>query len=168
MKEWKVSIVYLEEKVYLCRYKPNKKGALQNQAFPMKIDNQKEYKILGWVTIDGVKYSILESDLDDYVFLFDKDGNFYKNAGVMDDGVLKLVDEEIFIYPSDLKMQNVVKTRDEISNIKTGYEVSFPMPEVPLMVNSEEDAKAYIMAHFWDGFRFGDILLLGNKNVISK
>ena len=26
LKEWEVSIVYLEEKVYLCRYKPNKKG----------------------------------------------------------------------------------------------------------------------------------------------
>lgn len=25
LKEWEVSIVYLEEKVYLCRYKPNKK-----------------------------------------------------------------------------------------------------------------------------------------------
>ncbi len=111
-------------------YKPNKKGALQNQAFPMKLDNQKEYKILGWVTIDGVKYSILESDLDDYVFLFDKDGNFYKNAGVMDDGVLKLVDEEIFTYPSDLKMQNVVKTRDEISNVKTGYEVRYSGKEL--------------------------------------
>ena len=46
---------------------------------------------------------------------------------------------------------------------KTGYEASFPMPEVPLMVNSEEDAKAYIMAHFWDGFRFGDTLYLAAR-----
>ncbi len=107
------------------RYKPNKKGVLQNQAFPMKIDNRKEYKILGWVNIDGVKYSILESDLDGYVFLFDEDGNFYKNAGWLDDGILKLLDEEIFIYPSDLKMQNVVKTRDEVTNIKKGYEVKY-------------------------------------------
>lgn len=51
---------------------------------------------------------------------------------------------------------------------KTGNEVSFPMPEVPLMVNSEEEAKAYIVSHFWDRFRFGDTLLLGNRSVISK
>ncbi len=107
-------------------YKPNKKGALQNQAFPMKLDNRKEYKILGWVTIDGIKYSLLESNLEGYVFLFDQDGNFYKNAGWIDDGgILKLLDEEIFVYPSGLKMQNVVSTREENGGIKQGYEVRF-------------------------------------------
>ena len=70
-------------------------------------------------------------------------------------------------YPKKTEMAE--KKADATENVgKTGYEVSFPMPEVPLMVNSEEDAKAYIMAHFWDGFRFGDTLLLGNKNVISR
>ncbi|WP_262911675.1 DUF5106 domain-containing protein [Bacteroides caecigallinarum] len=67
------------------------------------------------------------------------------------------------------KTEMAEKKADATENVgKTGYEASFPMPEVPLMVNSEEDAKAYIMAHFWDGFRFGDTLLLGNKNVISR
>lgn len=111
-------------------YKPNKKGALQNQAFPMKLDNKKEYKILGRVKIDGVKYSVLESDLDGYVFLFDEEGNFYKNAGWIDDGVLKVLDEEIFAYPSDLKMQHIVKTRDEIGDVKTGYEVKYSGKEL--------------------------------------
>lgn len=106
-------------------YKPNKKGVLQNQSFPVKLDNKKEYKVIGWVNVDGVKYSLLESDLDDYVFLFDEQGNFYKNAGWIENGVLKLLDEEIFVYPSDLKMQSIVKTRDELSNVKSGYEIRY-------------------------------------------
>ena len=106
-------------------YKPNKKGVLQNQSFPMRMDNKQEYKIIGWVNVDGVKYSILQSDLDDYVFLFDEQGNFYKKAGWIENGVLKLLDEEIFAYPSDLKMQSVVKTREEVSGVESGYEVRY-------------------------------------------
>ena len=47
-------------------------------------------------------------------------------------------------------------------------EQSFPLPEVPLMVNSVEEANAYMVAHFWDKFGFGDSLLLRNKTIISQ
>ena len=106
-------------------YRPTKKGVLQNQSFPMKLDNRKEYKILGWTTVDGVRYALLESGLGDYVFLFDEKGNFYNRAGWIDDGVLKILDEEIFVYPSDMKMQIIAKMRDEVSNVKKGYEVKY-------------------------------------------
>ncbi|MBE6443352.1 MAG: hypothetical protein E7020_01635 [Alphaproteobacteria bacterium] len=106
-------------------YRPNKKGAINNHAFPMKLDNKKEYDVVGWSKVDGVRYSLLDSGLDDYVFLFDEHGNFYNKAGKIDDGVLKILDEEIFVYPSDVKMQTIAKMRDEVSNIKNGYEVKY-------------------------------------------
>ena len=93
-------------------YRPNKKGAINNHAFPMKLDNKKEYDVVGWSKVDGVRYSLLDSGLDDYVFLFDEHGNFYNKAGKIDDGVLKILDEEIFVYPSDVKMQTIAKMRD--------------------------------------------------------
>ena len=106
-------------------YRPTKKGALQNQAFPVKLDNRKEYSIIGWTTIDGVRYAMLDSGLEDYVFLFDEKGNFYDHAGWIDDGTLKLLEEQIFVYPSDMKMQIIAKFRDEVSNVRNGYEVKY-------------------------------------------
>ena len=106
-------------------YKPTKKGALQNHSFPMKLDNKKEYRIIGWTTVDGVRYAMLDSGLEDYVFLFDERGNFYNRAGWIDDGTLKILDEEIFVYPSDMKMQTIAKFRDEVSNVQNGYEVRY-------------------------------------------
>ena len=91
----------------------------------MKLDNKKEYDVVGWSKVDGVRYSLLDSGLDDYVFLFDEHGNFYNKAGKIDDGVLKILDEEIFVYPSDVKMQTIAKMRDEVSNVKNGYEVKY-------------------------------------------
>lgn len=106
-------------------YKPNKSGSLHNQAYPMRLSNKQEYNILGWVTIDNNRYSLLESGLDDYVFLFDEKGNFYNKAGWVQNGVLKVLDEEIFVYPSDIKMMTIAKMRDEVSNVKNGYEVKY-------------------------------------------
>ncbi len=106
-------------------YKPNKKGALQNHSYPMRLDNKKEYNMLGWITVDGVRYGLLDSGLEDYVFLFDDTGRFYNRAGKIENGIVTLLDEEIFVYPSDLKMQIIAKMRDEVSNVKNGYEVKF-------------------------------------------
>lgn len=106
-------------------YRVNKKGVINTLTYPLKLDNKKDYLILGWVKIDGKKYSILESDIDDYVFLFDEDGNFYKRSGLIEDKNLKLLDEDLFIYPSDLKVMQIAKMRDEISNVKKGYEVKY-------------------------------------------
>ena len=106
-------------------YKVNKSGALQSHSYPMHLDNKKEYDILGWVTIDGERYSLLESGLEDYVFLFDESGKFYNRSGQITDGVLTILDEEIFAYPSDIRIKQIVKNRDEISNIKDGYEIKY-------------------------------------------
>ena len=106
-------------------YKPNKKGVLQDQTYPLHLDNKKEYKILGWVTINNNRYALLDSGLDDYVYLFDEQGNFYNRAGKIDDGILKVLDAEVFAYQSDMKMMTIAKMRDEVSNIKEGYEVKY-------------------------------------------
>lgn len=106
-------------------YKVNKKGALHNQSYSLRLDNKKEYNILGWVTIDGEKYSVIESDLDDYVFLFDDSGKFYHQAGYIREGILILLDEEVFVYPSDLRIKRIAKTREAVSNIKDGYEIKY-------------------------------------------
>lgn len=106
-------------------YKPNKKGVLTSHSYPVKLDNKMEYAVVGHVTVDSVRYALLDSGLDDFVFLFDEEGNFYNKAGRIDDGILQMVDEEIFVYPSDLKMQTIARMRDEISNVQNGYELKY-------------------------------------------
>lgn len=41
----------------------------------------------------------------------------------------------------------------------------FPMPEIPGMIASEEEARNYLVAHFWDEFDFQDVRLLRSKPV---
>lgn len=106
-------------------YRPNKKGAINSSAYTMKLDNKKEYDVIGWVNFNGNRYSLLDSGVNDYVFLFDEYGRFYKNAGKIEDGRLIVLEEDIFAYPSDIKMQTIAKMRDEVSNVKNGYEVKY-------------------------------------------
>lgn len=62
---------------------------------------------------------------------------------------------------------NIQKKTEEISGSCSSKQI-LPLPEIPLMVNSQEDANAYLVAHFWDKFSFDDSLLLSNKNIISQ
>ncbi len=106
-------------------YRPNKKGALDHRSYTMKMDNKKDYELVGWVTIDGVRYSILGSEVEDYVFLFDDSGKFYSRPAKISGGSLILLDGDLFVYPSDMRIMKIAKMRDEISNVKKGYEVKY-------------------------------------------
>ena len=106
-------------------YRPNKKGVISSTSFSQNLNNKEENEVIGSIKLDGKRYFLLDSGLTDYVFLFDEEGSFYNKAGKIDDGVVKLLDESIFVYPSDLKMQTIAKMRDEISNVKNGYEVKY-------------------------------------------
>ena len=106
-------------------YRPNKKGVISSTSFSQNLNNKEENEVIGSIKLDGKIYFLLDSGLTDYVFLFDEEGSFYNKAGKIDDGVVKLLDESIFVYPSDLKMQTIAKMRDEISNVKNGYEVKY-------------------------------------------
>ena len=103
----------------------NKKGSMDNRIYPMNVNADEEYQIVGWTTIDGVKYSLLASPLDDYVFLFDPQGNLYERGGKIVDDRLQLLEDTVFAYPTDLKIKIVNKMRDSVSNVKKGYQVKY-------------------------------------------
>ncbi len=103
----------------------NKKGRLDNRIYPMNVNADDEYKIVGWVTFNNNKYTLVESPLEDYVFLFDEQGNLYEKGGKIIDNRLHLMDDTVFAYPTDLKIKVINKMRDSISNIKNGYQVKY-------------------------------------------
>ena len=59
----------------------NKKGVLNSKVYPMNVDSETEYTILGWATIDGEKYTLINSNVEGQVFLFDEQGKMYENIG---------------------------------------------------------------------------------------
>ena len=103
----------------------NKKGALNNNLYPLKINPDEEYTIVGWTTINNDRYTIIGTKLDGHVFLFNEQGELYKNGGKIIDDRLHLLEDIVFAYPSDLKMTVVNKMRDEISGVKNGYQVKY-------------------------------------------
>lgn len=103
----------------------NKKGALNNNLYPMRVNGEDEYTIVGWTTINNDRYTIIETPLDDHVFLFNKDGVAYEKSGKMVDGRVQLLEDPVFVYPSDLRLNIVNKMRDDISGVKNGYQVKY-------------------------------------------
>ena len=103
----------------------NKKGAVNNNLFPMRVNGDDEYTIVGWTTINNDRYTIIESRLDDHVFLFNKDGIAYEKSGKIVDGRVQLLEDPVFSYPADLKLTIVNKMRDDISGVRKGYQVKY-------------------------------------------
>ena len=67
----------------------------------------------------------METPLDNYVFLFDEQGNLYEKGGKIVDERLQLIEEGVFAYPTNLKATIVNKMRDDVSNVKNGYQVKY-------------------------------------------
>ena len=103
----------------------NKKGSIDGQVYTMNVSADNEYKIVGWTTIDNDEYTLVESPLEDYVFLFNEQGKLYDKGGKIIDNRLHILDKAVFAYPTDLKMTVVNKMRDDVSGVKKGYQVKY-------------------------------------------
>ena len=103
----------------------NKKGALSNKIYPMSVDAYTEYEILGWANVDGVKYTLIPSHIEGQIFLFDEQGKMYERNGIIKDDRLVLLAEDLFVYPSDLRLKIVNKMRDSIEGERVGFQVKY-------------------------------------------
>lgn len=113
---------HYQQKIFM----PNKKGNIQGFVYTMNLDPKETYEVNQTVKINGKKYYLLPSGIEDYYYLFDEDGLFYEYAGVKKDNRLNIIDtEEILPYPADLKMNTVIKNREEVSDVLGGFEVKY-------------------------------------------
>ena len=44
----------------------------------------------------------------------------------------------------------------------------FPFPDIPGVLTSTEDRKAYLLTHYWDKFDFADTTLVNNRDVTEQ
>ena len=45
---------------------------------------------------------------------------------------------------------------------------SFPFPEIPTMLSTAEDRKAYLLTHYWEQLDFADTTLVNNRDVTGQ
>mgnify|MGYP006916061777 CR=1 FL=1 len=110
---------------------PNKRGGLHSLTQQLLLNPREDYVPDKYTKIDGVRYYLLASPIDDFYYLFDDDGRFYESAAIIkNDNLFLIQDEEIMAYPTDLKMNKILKNREEISNVRKGYEVKYAGAEL--------------------------------------
>ncbi|MBR6663916.1 MAG: hypothetical protein IKL33_03710 [Alphaproteobacteria bacterium] len=105
--------------------KANKRGSLNSSSLPVPIYADKNYEMIGQITIDGKVYRLLPAVMDDYVILIDADGRFYNKMGQIRSGYVVLLDTEMFPYPADLRMVDVTSSRTEDTTAVKGFDVRY-------------------------------------------
>ena len=62
------------------------------------------------------------------------------------------------------------KTQDTVAapDNAGGNADRFPYPDIPLMLSSPDERKAYLLRHYWDEFDFADTTLVNNRELIGK
>jgi len=103
----------------------NKKGSLNSSSLPVPIEADKNYEMIGQITIDGKVYRLLPAVMEDYVTLIDENGYFYNRMGQIRSGYVILLDSELFPYPADLKMVNVATSKTEETEKVRGFDVRY-------------------------------------------
>ena len=53
-------------------------------------------------------------------------------------------------------------------SVEEGSHNSFPFPEIPAMLSTAEDRKAYLLSHYWGQFDFADTTLVNNRDVTEQ
>ncbi len=117
---------FYQKEFFVEKYlKANKNGVLNSASLPVKIKADKKYTPIGTVKIEGQKYRLLPSELEDFAMLIDEQGVFYNRIGQIKGSYLILLDTEFFPYPADLKIQEISKTTSTQSAAVKGFDVKY-------------------------------------------
>lgn len=121
----------LDNKVYRKDYyqetfvTPNFQGALNSTSVPHRFNKGEKYKVLGSVRIDGEEYRLIPSGLDNFVFLIDNTGSFYRKMGQIRGSQLILLDPDYYPYPENLKMMNIKTSKTVESKPVKGFDLKY-------------------------------------------
>ena len=50
----------------------------------------------------------------------------------------------------------------------TEAQVRFPYPEIPTVLTTPEERKAYLLTHYWERFDFADTVLVANRDITEQ
>lgn len=105
--------------------RPNHDGIMHSVTVPVKFSMNKNYEVLGVVSIDGADYRLINSGLKGFAALIANDGSLYNRIGQIKGNYLVLTDTEYYITPKDLKMVDVVNTSSTQTKPSKGFDLKF-------------------------------------------
>lgn len=69
----------------------------------------------------------------------------------------------------DIRSQkHIVNDKTRLSEQKADAMLTFPFPEIPVVLTQSEERKEYLLEHFWDRFDFSDTLLVNDRNISEQ
>lgn len=98
---------------------------MSSASTPISFKNKETKQIIGYVTIDGVTYSLIDCGIKNYVALVKPDGALYKHIGKIDGSRLLLLNTTYIVSNPDFRFLTVKTTRDEASTPTKGYDLKY-------------------------------------------
>ena len=121
-----VSSKMYEMAVYSNEYvRPNKKGALVSYTVPVEFSDEKTYKLIGEVEIDGTTYRLIEPNRIGDILLINSFGDIYKRVGRIYNNRLSLLNTAFVLEPRDVMFKYETSTSTGNKEIVQGFEVRY-------------------------------------------
>lgn len=105
--------------------KANKNGILNSASVPSRIHAKKIEKLIGEVTIDGVRYGLLPSELKNFVILVDDNGKIHDKMGQVKGNRLSILNADFLPAPEDLRFEVIKTTKSEQTIPVQGFEIKY-------------------------------------------
>lgn len=99
---------------------------LSNVSVPYEYKNNQTFNIIGYVTIDGLKYMVLPTQMEDFVVLAEeKTGKIYYQTGMIKNKRLVLLRQEFVSNNDKFRFEPVFITKTEQSKPIKGFDIKY-------------------------------------------
>lgn len=98
---------------------------MSSASTPITFKNKETKEIIGYVTIDGINYCLVDSGIKNYAVLVKPDGSLYKHIGKIDGSRLLLLNTTYVISDPDFRFVTIKTTKEEASAPSKGYDLKY-------------------------------------------
>lgn len=103
----------------------NKRGVMSSSYSPLYLEKDSNYEGFGQVNLNGETYMTVRQGNEGDILLVDGNGEIFNRIGRIVDGRLAILDITFFVEPSDVRLNPVVTTRSETTDVLSGYELIY-------------------------------------------
>ena len=105
--------------------RPAMNGVLNSASIPMDYKKTEKLKVIGEVTIDGERYMVIPSRLEDTVVLINGEGVPYHKMGRIHHGNLVLMLPDYLPYPENFYFEPIVTSHTVQTKPVKGYDIKY-------------------------------------------
>lgn len=98
---------------------------MSSASTPISFKNKETKEIIGYVTIDGVTYCLVDAGIKNYAVLVKPDGSLYKHIGKIDGSRLLLLNTTYVVSDPDFRFVTIKTTKEDSSAPSKGYELKY-------------------------------------------